>query len=129
MNSDYFRLNSSSSPSHSWIVNNLRSIISNQDDDSKDFSNSNDNTLIASSQEDELSSVENKDANFSALDQKLYDAKCDFEVENMRTICNFDSGEVIERLAKRPFSPEEIREPISLKPNATSFYPFNINKW
>ena len=127
MNSNSFRLNSSSSPSHSWIVNNLRSIISNQDDDSKDFSNSNDNTLIASSQEDELSSVENKDANFSALDQKLFDAKCDFEVENMRTICNFDSGEVIERLAKRPFSPEEIREPISLKPNATPFYPFNFN--
>ena len=40
--------------------------------------------ILLLSLEDKLSIVENKDSNFSAFDQKLYSAKCDYEVENVQ---------------------------------------------
>ena len=114
--------NSPTSTSQSWIVDNIKSLISNHEDDlnnshnnSDSSLNNNDVTLTDDKLIDNNKAIEpkkqtdskQKDSSSSYFDIN-HDLSCDVEIEQSRTFAEYDNG--VDRLPKRPFSPEEISE-------------------
>jgi hypothetical protein len=111
--------NSPTSTSQSWIVDNIKSLISNHEDDLNNSHNNSDSSLNNNDvtlTDDKLidnSRIESKNKADSKPKESSYfdinhDLSCDVEIEKSRTFTEYDNG--VDRLPKRPFSPEEITE-------------------
>lgn len=130
MNSNVQNFNVSPTPSQSWILDNISSLISNQDEDLQQHLNRTKNVNktehLNSSYLSNSSMIQNdcditklangnhvsKDANNYRALFNFYenDASCaELEVEKSRKVNNYDEL-LADRILKRPFSPEEIQE-------------------
>lgn len=118
MNSDHFT--SSPTPSQSWIVDNLRSLISNHDEDASDC------TLTSVKEDNKYEANLKQKHSASNLNNDNYlDSLCDSEVETetSRKHCGYDIS--YDRIPKRSFSPEEIQPYSMHMPN--DFFNFKLN--